>query len=453
MVVALNTRIDRPPNAATTLERAASALLVVGPLLSVAGGRWGSYIGVNSASLYLSDIFVGVGVLCLIVAQPHGWRVPTLGRYFPPLFTFSAVIALGLIRTSVWNVETLQDLAPFVYLLFAPYFVIAVRTVGGARVLQWVGVAAAIHLLWFVPASFGALGTISVPGFVGIPIFTTRGDFDLVITGVALVWLASSTTFPRPLRIVGILAALAAILTAGSRAGLLSAVLIAVIVAAYQKPWRLPLAGPLLVAGLFLSIAATGAMILLSPGLPEWAVTLGRLLGQGDEALNAQNTLLARLDAWRLIWEYMSSDAVRLMFGEGFGASVIAESGALAHLSGDPTVREAHNFLITWLGQVGIVGTALVGLAVFRMVLSALRAVRHYPSFALSPALAAGLLLAALMGVIMESPFGYQTFVLAYAIALSTGGFSAPNTVPDPYGAQAGNHVLSTPRFITGSAA
>jgi hypothetical protein len=427
----------------------AAALLVLGPLLPIAGGRWGSYLGITGAPIFASDLLVGLGLFGMLLGALRG--TGPRYRFAAPwwlLVTIGAVLVLGLLRASALSVLTVEDMLPFVYLLLSPFFAMAVRTLGAKRVITWVGTAAAIHLVWFVPAAFGVLPTVTVPVIFGIPVFTTRGDFDLVITGVAVAWLVGYNDAPKAVRWIGALAGTAAILSAGSRAGLLAAVLIGLTVALYRQPWKNPRLGPLLVSAGLAGTAAIALFLLFSPGLPKWAVTLGRLFGQGDKALNAENTADARVQAWTDIWHYMNAETGRLWFGEGFGSSVIARSGALAHLSGDPSVREAHDFLISWLGLVGLTGAAIAGLAVVGILLVGLVAAARNRELVLAPAFAAGLVLAGSMGVILESPFGYQTFVLMFGIALSARVVLVPRPTgvgPSDASAPAGTGPVSGP--------
>jgi hypothetical protein len=101
--------------------------------------------------------------------------------------------------------------------------------------------------------------------------------------------------------------------------------------------------------------------------------------------------------------------------GSGFGSSFISESGAIRYLSGDEAVRQAHNFLFTWLGYVGILGAVLgaIGLAIFGWTLKGGRGKAE--AFGLSAY--AGIVLLGLLGVVVESPFGYEIIFMALLIA------------------------------------
>lgn len=403
-----------------TPEQAASSLIVIGALFPVAGGRWGSYVGISSLSLYASDLLILLGVAGVVLSRlRHGSSIPMRKRWVTVLST--VVLAVGLIGSSGFNVNVARDAAPFLYFLLTPFFVIAVENFGRDRIMNWFGWASLLHLAWYLPASLGLLTPVSIPAIAGIPLFTRRGDFDTIIVAVTCIWIFWKAGVPFFLRLLVAVTAIAVVLLQGSRAGLLSAALIVAAYLIFARPWSRPRVGPYVVIAGSLSVGAIAASLLLVRELPSWALGIDRLLGESDSAAarGAQNTANARFAAWDLIWQHANNDAGSLLFGYGFGSNFIIESGAVAHLSGHESVRQAHNFFYTWLGLVGMVGAVLAMTMIALMLVDAARSSMGDPVRSLAFAVTSAVVLASFVGVILESPFGYQTFLLGFAIAVA----------------------------------
>src|SRR5690606_32632924 len=159
--------------------------------------------------------------------------------------------------------------------------------------------------------------------------FTTRGDYDLAISGLAIVIAAIAPSMRPRLRVVVIAANLAAILSGGRRAGLLAAVFIIVVAIWCPRPFGSPGRGPAL-AGLTMIFLAGAIPVMLATitNPPSWAVGLNKLVPSNDAVfVTGQNTWEARLIAWRLIVDYVAHLPGAPWLGAGFGMDVVLQSG------------------------------------------------------------------------------------------------------------------------------
>lgn len=409
-------------------EIAASKIIVLGCLVGVAFGRWGSYLGVPGTPLYAADLLIMSGFALLVLSYLAG--TSTMRIRTPPLLTLSAllmlmVLAVGILGAPEFSIYTFRDAAPFVYLSLLPGFYHAVRILGRGSTFRWIRNAAIVHLIWYLPAAMGVLPEIAVP-FAGVPAFSTRGDFDLLVSGIALAALHIDERLHFTVRVPLMGLAMLSILLGGSRAGLFAALAVYLVTLLTRKSGlgtrrRMHRLGLLLVASAPAMVA--GVFLLSNP--PRWAAGFIRLVpNQSAQYQSGQNTWQARLDAWALVIHYVLDSWKTLWFGYGFGSNPVAASGALRYLSGDPTVRAAHNVAVTWVALTGVVGLSLV-IGALILIFAQVVKLRREPAEKLKPlglGLAFGILVSASAGVILESPFGYLAFVLALACLTAPDG-------------------------------
>ncbi|WP_157411958.1 O-antigen ligase family protein [Agreia sp. Leaf283] len=422
---------------------AGSKLVILGPLIAIAGGRWGSYLGLGGTPVYFADLAVGVGALLLLSASlgerseagSESGRVPR-SLWFASS-CMAVVLVIGLIRTPSLSLFTARDALPFFYLLLIPLFYRAIQTLGRDTSFRWLRNAAIVHLVWFAPAVFKVLPEITIPFFGGTPAFSPRGDFDLMICGLTIVVVAADKKMRTSWRVILVLITLVAAFSNGSRAGLIAAFAVVGVVLIISRPFSDPARG-LLRFGLsaLAVVPLTAIIILLVVDPPEWAVAVQKLLPSDSSVYQSgQNTWNARISAWQLIANYASADGGAVSFGFGFGSFPIRDSGAVQYLSGDVAVRAAHNFLVTWFAFTGLVGVGFVVLALVAWAVATVPAAFSMRGTnAIGLGLVVGVLVAAVAGVILESPFGYMTFALAIAFAaqrqeLSSG--EAPGNLKD----------------------
>ncbi|MDJ0362566.1 hypothetical protein QMK32_20285 [Rhodococcus sp. H29-C3] len=323
------------------------------------------------------------------------------------------------------TVLTIRDAMPFVYVALAPVMIRAIEDIGIATVMRWLRNAVIVHTIWIAPVMFDLLKPTKIPIFGGVPAFTPRHDFDLLICGLAVVLIATDKRLNKPLAAVLIIANFASMFLSGSRAGLIAGLVVIVIYILRMRPFQDNAKGPLrlsLAAASFAVLLPVFVMVRDNP--PKWALGLQKLLPNGgDEYASGQNTWNARISAWRLVTDYVdSAGGYGRLHGLGFGTNPIGDSGAVRYLSGDSQVRAAHNFLVTWYAFLGLIGIALIcliGCVLLVGFLLVLRTPRQYSLVGVS--LATGLVLSALGGVILESPFGYMAFTFGVSLALASG--------------------------------
>ena len=402
-------------------DRSAS-LILVGLLVPIAGGRWGSYLAVPGTPLFVADLFICLGIVGLFASQTDSRRrIAPIPR---SLGWGSAVILLVLVASLLTNSSdepslVLRDAAPLVYLAITPIVFKAIALNGRERVLKWLRIACSIHVVWFAAAMFGALPPIPLGPFSAVPAFTTRGDYDLLISALAAVVLMIDRSTKSMPRIALCILAVASLLMGGSRAGLLSG-LVLLLLALLLVPERTGRVAPLAVVSISFGTAAVlPVLVLVLDDPPPWMKALGRILDVGSqEQASASNTWNARVAAWERLVAYTAEDPQRLLIGSGLGSQPVLDSGAVQFLSGDPSVRAAHNFTVTWFAFFGVVGVVLLVSVLVLWAFTGLihaRSERGVPG--LGVALVAGVVLAGLGGVIIESPFGYMTLILGIALS------------------------------------
>ncbi|MGK0741645.1 hypothetical protein ACSHWG_07165 [Leucobacter sp. Z1108] len=399
-------------------------LVLIGLLIPIAAGRWGSYIGIHSLNLFLPDALIALGLMGMLL---HGRGSVDAGRRLPPsikwvssvLFFF---VIFRLIATEFSEVSTAaRDLAPLVYISLIPLLYFSLRQVKRRTVLQLLTVACVLHLVWFAPSVMGLLQPIAVNGPFGLPIFTRRNDFDLVLVGASVAVYLANRSLPGFLRKTLIAGSVIVLFAGSSRAGLFAgatALFIALILRERPKSKQKRVGG--LVIALITLAAAAPAIAWLLQSPPSWMVGITRLVSSGSaEQISATNTWNARTMAWSKMAEYVSSSDQLWWFGTGPGGEPVWNSGAVAHLSGDESVRAAHSFIFTWLGFYGYLGVGIIVIALIILIAHAIcQSTRIRGLNAVGLALTIGTIIAGLGGVIMESPFGYMSFVLGVTLSL-----------------------------------
>lgn len=403
----------------------AAQFMVMGPLISIAFGRWGSYIGVPGTPIFLADVLVFLGAVGLIAGGVTASRGSGAPRLSMQVIAAGAAVCfvVGIAGAQEFGVLTFRDAAPFVYFALIPLFARAASLLGPERITRVLFVAVALHTAWFLPAMLGVLNPIESP-IAGVPLFVTRSDFDGLVCGLAIVLAATYKRVGITPRLVIGLGAAAAGLISGSRAGLIAAMVVIVGAILLLRPWRSASKGQIRVALAALVVpGAIGVLAAMGPQAPAWAQGLQKLI-PSDSATYAtgQNTWDARILAWNKIVDYVGDGPAtgNSLSGLGFGSQPVLESGAVVQLSGDSAVRAAHNFFVTWFAFTGVVGVAMVGLIMLVVAVGGLRAQLggQDATGAIAYCFAMGTALAGLAGVILESPFGYATFALSAGIAL-----------------------------------
>jgi uncharacterized membrane protein YphA (DoxX/SURF4 family) len=140
-------------------------------------------------------------------------------------------------------------------------------------------------------------------------------------------------------------------------------------------------------------------------------------------AHGALGTTGARWQSWHALWQYCTESTSRFLVGVGFGPNFMSKSGALqllvGHMDTATSPRSPHDYLLGSLARLGLVGVALL-VAMFIVALSTTKKLiaplydEHLELYA--SLLIVGLLLIALLGVVLESPFGAVPFFWSYGV-------------------------------------
>jgi hypothetical protein len=403
-------------------------LLLVGVLYLMATGRWGSYVSVPGTPVYVTDVVLLVALAQTIVRlRLSGPSFRAMGAKFTDghiafllclvLLAWTAlraVIGIGTVRSE--PLIALRDLAPYGYCIAAVLaFVWGPLRQRLPSALVYSALCA--HVCWLLlarylpgwPSHWLALG--------GAPIFTARADFDATVLGIAVALALHRLLFGgrelRPwarLALVGFVVVNAyALTTMPSRAGLIASL---VAIACTLLSWtakigrtpRRQSARRRRHAAILVTLLAVVAVTAISPAGQRLQEGL-----RGDQGV-ATGTVHARQAAWEAVERYVRADASRTAIGVGFGPNFLSDSGGEADLEGTSyeNVRSPHNYVLGTVARLGVAG-GLIATAL--MVSAASLAIGLLRRTTDTPTVFAGLIVLslpvpALLGVILEAPFG-----------------------------------------------
>jgi O-antigen ligase len=391
-------------------------------------GRWGSYVGIPGLPVYIGDILLFLGT-CQVVL--HLRRTGTtlgdigrrLGRADMALLLCLSFLGWAAIR-GVFSLGPLmndpllgfRDAAPYAYAV-AALLAFLLSADGGTRQRRLIYAALAVHVTWVLLGSRLPLEIREQVLLGGAPIFTSRPDFDSAVAGVAIAFalydflLGRRPRQPRVMAALGVFAAANAIAisTLQTRAGLLASIVAigAVLLiwatgsgahqqARLTRPWRVTV---LVVSLVFLA----GVVAISPPG--QRLVQAVR--GQESQALG---TVQVREDTWAAVTKYVFSDAARTAAGVGFGPDFVQDSGTAYGLQGTEykDVRSPHNYILGTLARLGLAGALLAGLTILSTGWLAIRRLSRQADAAtvVAALLVLSVPVTALLGVVLESPFG-----------------------------------------------
>lgn len=402
--------------------------LIVAYLLAT--GRWGSYLDLHLPGVYVSDVVVALTVVGVLVRHRHFVRAPRhVVVALVPLAALLAWAALRLVTGRDLSIVALRDAAPYGYAAFAG--VSSLVTTGEAarrRTLHVLTAALLVHLLWVTLSVLVPSLSPRLPLVGGrVHLFEVRPDFDgavlAMLAGVALHGVLTQSGRVRRSLALGVGAWSAGlVLQLANRAALLSLLVCGALVLVADRgqiaviPVRrvAPVALVLLVAVVVL--------------LPQSSL-YRRLSGDPEFATNAAaSTQRSRVWAWQDVLDYVDDSPSRVVLGTGFGPDYVWTSGAALRLEGPGNfgVRAPHSFPLNTYARLGLVGAALLTWILAQWARSLWAVVAHPRSGATLLLLAAlvgwALLVASLVGVILESPFGALPFFWTLGLILRAAG-------------------------------
>ena len=384
--------------------------------ISIAGGRWASYIGIPSVNLFLIDVLFFSGwILCLSKFVKESTFHSALFHLILVLF----IIAQFMRNPEYSAIVRIRDELPFIYFLTLPVIAFLFSSISLKFIIILVRFATLFHIFWLLPVLLGILKPLTIGGPFGIPIFSDRWDQSgiAIATGL-LAWQGFpeyklfSNNFLRMLFII-------CGLFQWSRASLI-AILISLLISLktkskkpnsqVQRNFSFPI--------LFAYSAVIFVLLLpaLAPLFPANSV-LNRLgITNFSESLisGAADTADARKISQNLLLEWVKNRN-QLLLGVGPGTEMVLESGAYLYLSGDQKVRSPHSWLYGGICRFGFVGFAYWLL----LLLNGFK-----PHFKISKLLnppfcfVLPILIVSLFGVIVESPFGSLPLVFFTAVSI-----------------------------------
>ena len=430
-------------------------------VLLVSSQRWGAYLGVPCWHLFLTDVLLLAAILRYVVIRGSaGPREDLTGVTMQPwgALAVAGMLVLGVVRYLVGaehGAMAVRDAAPFLYVVvvfLAAGSAMVASSRARALALRVIEVALIVHLVWVVIAlAFPRLSALPAasPG-APVRLLELRSDIDGALLAVLAAWglvrlgrdvrpwlwlgisaAAYLTLFQMPSR-VGPLAALLcsmlallAVRGSGVRArarGIRFASLV-VVIAGFtlvlpMSPSGLRLIGSVLPAEK--SLPSTEKVLpsgqpTNAPAEPGSASADAGAEGTEQPSQTSRSytdprgTTKARWATWQKVLRYWTVSPSRIVFGVGFGPNIVREAGATAIIgeSADSPVRSPHTFLLTVLVRTGLVGSLVLAGFILVLVRAGRRALRGDDGLVqLSAILVAALSVGALLGVIMESPFG-----------------------------------------------
>ena len=412
------------------LGRAEPLLLPLTLLVAflLATGRWGSYLGVPSQNLYVTELGL-VATASWLVLRHRRLFVPARLRPLLPLAALATWAAIRFVTGGHFDATAVRDLAPYAYLVAALAACFAVRS--NRRTLVAIEAALVAHLLWLWVALLAGGWAAGLPLLGGrVRVFELRHDFDGAIVAV-LVCLAALRAGQRGLagavRVASAIVAVVAsytILQLGTRAGLLALAAAVLVV-------LLPRVHLLRRVGRTRLLASVGMVLVVVAVVLPQTYLFARLTGDPKNSDSGSGTAIARQEAWALVLEDATDGTARFVVGSGFGPDFLDRSGAAIWFEGpvDKGVRAPHNFVLNTLARLGVVGVALLGWVAVALARAAYRR-RSHPDADPSRdrfdemlvLLVCVLTVASLVGVILESPFGAVPFWWAAGLLLAAGG-------------------------------
>jgi hypothetical protein len=410
---------DDPPTSGRSLSRlfrlgqVPVAFLLT--LYMLASGRWGSYISVPGLPVFIGDVLIILALVQVTYAiRTNRATLASLGYVqLLPLLAFSllAFACLRMVTGFTFSQEALRDFAPYGYAVVAVLAALLPVRGGYGRVIYAV---LSLHAFWVVllPHVPGFPWNLPVLG-LDAQVLVARPDFDSAVLGIAAAF-ALHDVLIRGGRATPWLVAFLALNAYGcfslsTRAGFLAG--LAAIAAVSLRWLLLPSSDGAQRKGhrsrRLLSVVAG---MLLVAAVVSYTPTGGRLVdGITQSSSQASGTVAVRSSVWTKVSDYVFRNAERTAVGVGFGRNFIAESDSASELEGDTykNVRSPHNYVVGTLARLGIAGALLATLVLLLGWVAAYRNLtRPDPVTALAAMIVIALPITALLGVILESPFG-----------------------------------------------
>jgi hypothetical protein len=432
-----------PSDSTRTLVNDFGALTLV--LFLLATTRWGSYI--LPGPPYFADLCLAVLVVDRLLALPIAGRsVPRVG--LATSLTVGALLLVTFIAVCLGPIdsEAFRDAVPFIYGVFV-FLAPPLKSRDVPRATRLITIFFGFHLLWTtVVLALPSVGAqVATLGNPGVDFFSARSDVDGFVNGIA-----ASVGLFRVLQgrrgVIFFAWGLVLVLVTHSRGGLLATILGIVCVIGYALAQnrrgftqnRVPrLAGDVARTvrrhGPRSLPAVTAALVVIAiVGIVIAPTSVERLTGTFggsnsttvEKGAAASGTTSARLNAWSRLVDWIGESEARTAIGAGFGSNVMLDSGAgvaLVH-SIDPSLRAPHNFLLTVWAHLGLLGVTIILTLFFRgyWLAAQARRLRLDDVQLIAALILIGMPVVAVVGVVMESPFGAIPYFWAFGYLSTT---------------------------------
>ncbi|MFI6933869.1 O-antigen ligase family protein [Streptomyces sp. NPDC050287] len=379
---------------------------------------------------YIGDLLLAAAVLHgIISALTRRARDRTYG----PGVLLALVVLLASFRLLCTNADmrtAARDAAPFIYGCAAYLSSGAYQRDGEAtrkRAVRILYGALLVHLAWVGAVLLAGDAFPAMPQLDGeTRVFDLRPDFDAAMLSV-LIGMSILRVRTGKVRLNVVVAGVAFFLVFSmhSRAGLLACftcVIAAFVLrpmAAARRPVRSVLLGCAVVLGVLLLLPSSSAG-------QRFVATTGGVTTSQEVALSAEGTTRARLISWRRVLGYTLDDPRRTLVGVGFGTDFLRLSDADLPLGRGIGVRSPHNYLLTCFARLGLVGLSLITILLGSILGAVARSLRSREADELTSVcvlLVVSLLVVALLGVVLESPFGAAPFFWASGVLLGRDRF------------------------------
>lgn len=425
-------QITRHPESPTKLITGTLAVA-----LMLAATRWGSYLGVSP--FFVTDVLIALAILDRFTGLAHAglrdlWGWTRMASPGPLLIVFMTFVAIRFAASlgQFDSIVVLRDAVPYLYGFLAFLSAASVaRATAHERALtvKFLWAALLFHLCWCSVIVLSGFDTLSLPLMPrsDVNFLAIRPDIDAAVLGVtagALLRRALQGRRRWPC-LFGATLATVTVLHLQTRAGLISmalSLMVAVITTKASLPHRSMrrIGITLLIPVAFLGVVA----IIPSTTLGQRITATVDNSQTSSTAQAAQGTQTARQLAWSSVIRWTGDTPNRQVFGAGFGSDFLAESGAQNFLQGTTydNVRSPHNWLITSYARLGLIGVGLAGLLLLQITwLAWTNSARIGEDDLLSMAtlMVLAIIPVALLGVVLEAPFGAVPFFWAAGILLT----------------------------------
>lgn len=438
------------------LPQALTATLAIA--LMLAATRWGSYIGV--APLFLTDLLIAGAIVHRVLGNAkYGTQERIGGDSTKPGILIT--ILLGYVVTRMltsfdfaFGMDWLRDAMPFLYAALA--FVSASSFARSTeldrkktmKILWWALIA---HLVWVSAIVWSGVDTSNFPSFprATTPILSLRPDIDMAFLGVTagLLLRRMIRRERRGWSFIGLALALATATQFGTRAGLISlaVALAAVYVLTFaaeqtgvERRRNMFFLAPVVLAIALAAVAnTTGGERLFVSVMP------GVIQSGNVHELSAAGTQAARELTWGGVTDWTLESGTRTIFGSGFGNNFLEQSGVLSFLQGTEYlgVRSPHSWIVGVFARMGIAGVvicSLIVLALLRKIVQERVRIGQDELLTTSALTIVAIIPVAMLGVVLESPFGAIPFWwfsgIIFSLAKSkVGKTEMPKKLTRPY--------------------